>query len=67
MMVQGFDAADPARVSAREIVEEWGSGALGASQMRPQGGYGPLLDFFLNSKIKIELGKPVHEVRLAAW
>jgi monoamine oxidase len=63
MMVQGFDAADPARVSAREIAEEWGSGALGSSQMRPQGGYGPLLEFFLNSKIKIELGKPVHEVR----
>jgi hypothetical protein len=63
MMVQGFDAADPARVSAREIAEEWGSGALGSSQMRPQGGYGPVLEFFLNSKIKIALGKPVREVR----
>jgi hypothetical protein len=63
MMVQGFDAADPARVSAREIVQEWGSGALGSSQMRPQGGYGPLLEFFLNSKIKLGLGRPVREVR----
>ena len=63
MMVQGFDAADPARVSAREIAEEWGSGALGSSQMRPQGGYGPLLEFFLKSKIKIELGRPVREIR----
>ena len=63
MMVQGFDAADPARVSAREIVQEWGSGALGSSQMRPQGGYGPLLEFFLNSKIKIGLGRPVREIR----
>ena len=43
MMVEGFDAADPARVSARDIVEEW-SHALSASQMRPQGGYGPLLE-----------------------
>ena len=45
MMVQGFDAADPRRVSARSIVEEWGeAGSLGASQPRPQGGYGPLLE-----------------------
>jgi monoamine oxidase len=63
MMVQGFDAADPARVSAREIAEEWGSGALGSSQMRPQGGYGPLLETFLTGKFRIELGRPVREVR----
>jgi monoamine oxidase len=45
MMVQGFDAADPRRVSARSIVEEWGeAGSLGASQPRPRGGYGPLLE-----------------------
>jgi monoamine oxidase len=45
LMVQGFDAADPARVSARSIVEEWGSGtSMGASQPRPAGGYGPLLE-----------------------
>jgi monoamine oxidase len=44
MMVQGFDAADPAIVSAREIVEEWSGGGLGLSQPRPQGGYGPLLE-----------------------
>ena len=31
MMVQGFDAADPRRVSARSIVEEWGeAGGPGA-------------------------------------
>jgi monoamine oxidase len=42
MMVQGFDAADPGEASARAIVEEWGT-ALTASHMRPQGGYGPLL------------------------
>jgi monoamine oxidase len=45
-MVQGFDAADPRRVSARSIVDEWGeAGALGASQPRPAGGYGPLFDW----------------------
>ena len=50
MMVQGFDAADPARVSARSIIEEWGEGgSLGASQPRPQGGYGTLFDWLAHS------------------
>ena len=45
LMVQGFDAADPARASARSIAEEWGAdGALGGSQPRPHGGYGPALE-----------------------
>ena len=43
MMVEGFDAADPLRVSARSIAEEWSGGELGASQSRPEGGYGALL------------------------
>jgi monoamine oxidase len=43
-LVEGFDAADPARVSARSIVEEWvGDEALDAPQFRPLGGYGALL------------------------
>src|SRR5262245_54802877 len=42
MMVEGFDAADPKRVSARSIIEEWAS--LGA-QPRPQGGYGALMEW----------------------
>jgi monoamine oxidase len=46
MMVEGFDAADPARVSARSILEEWGEGGeLGTAQPRPQGGYGALMDW----------------------
>src|SRR5262249_13200625 len=50
--VQGFDAADPARVSARSIVEEWGEGgSLGASQPRPQGGYGALFDWLAHSVV----------------
>ena len=52
MMVQGFDAADPARVSARSIIEEWGEGgSLGASQPRPQGGYGALFDWLAHSVV----------------
>jgi monoamine oxidase len=62
MMVQGFDAADPGRASAREIVEEWNGGGLGVSQPRPQGGYGPLLEF-LASELTIQLQTTVREVR----
>lgn len=62
MMVQGFDAADPARVSARDIADEWGGEALESSQMRPQGGYGPLMDF-LAKGLDVRLGAPVKEVR----
>lgn len=62
MMVQGFDAADPARVSARAIVEEWGGGEIGSSQPRPQGGYGPLLEF-LAKDLPIQLQTVVRRIR----
>jgi Flavin containing amine oxidoreductase len=62
MMVQGFDAADPARASAREIVEEWSGGGLGVSQPRPQGGYGPLLEL-LARETNVQLQTAVREVR----
>jgi monoamine oxidase len=62
MMVQGFDAADPGRASAREIVEEWSSGGLGVSQPRPQGGYGPLLEF-LASEASVQLNTVVQAIR----
>jgi monoamine oxidase len=43
-LVEGFDAADPGRVSARSIVAEWVEGdAVGAPQFRPLGGYGSLI------------------------
>ena len=61
MMVQGFDAADPSRASARDIVEEWSGGGLGMSQPRPQGGYGPLLEF-LARETKVQLQTAVREV-----
>ncbi len=68
MMVQGFDAADPARVSARSILEEWGeAGAFGAMQPRPEGGYGALMDWMaidlMSRKANIQLGTVVREVR----
>jgi len=42
--VQGFDAADPARVSAQSIAEEWASGGmLDSPQSRPLAGYASVL------------------------
>lgn len=44
-MVEGFDAADPARVSAQSIADEWRSGgAADSPQFRPLGGYAALMD-----------------------
>lgn len=68
MMVEGFDAADPARVSARSIIEEWGEGGeLGAAQPRPQGGYGALMDWLatdlISRKVKLQLSAVVRELR----
>jgi monoamine oxidase len=67
MMVEGFDAADPRRVSALSIIEEWGAGSLGASQPRPQGGYGTLLDWLANSIVgsgaQLRLGAVVNRVQ----
>ena len=68
MMVQGFDAADPARVSAQSIIEEWGeSGSLGTRQPRPEGGYGALMEWLAHDLIRrgarIQLGAVVREVR----
>ena len=54
MMVQGFDAADPSRISAREVLEEWSGAGLGASQPRPQGGYGPFLEALATSNIQLQ-------------
>jgi monoamine oxidase len=65
MMVQGFDAADPGVVSAREIVEEWSGGGLGVSQPRPQGGYGPLLEF-LAGESTVQLNTLVRAIRWKA-
>ena len=64
MMVEGFDAADPKRVSARSIIEEWAS--LGA-QPRPKGGYGALLAWLtrtiLREGVRLRLESPVYDLR----
>ncbi|MGB8909045.1 MAG: NAD(P)/FAD-dependent oxidoreductase, partial [Candidatus Cybelea sp.] len=41
--VEGFDAADPARASARAIAQEWRSG-VDSTAARPIGGYGHLFE-----------------------
>lgn len=68
LMVQGFDAADPARASARGIAEEWGGGdALLGSQPRPRHGYGPLLDWLASRIVaagaRLRMHSVVREVR----
>jgi monoamine oxidase len=67
-LVEGFDAADPERVSARSIVEEWvEGGALDAPQFRPMGGYGalmaPLADSLKQGRTRLQLESTVHTIR----
>jgi monoamine oxidase len=45
-LVQGYDAADPVRISALEVVEEWtGGGGADGAIARPLGGYYALMKF----------------------
>jgi len=67
-LVAGFDAADPARVSAHFVAREWAAdGMLDAPQFRPQGGYGSLLAALAGtlerSRIRLQLETVVREVR----
>jgi len=67
--VEGYDAADPARASARAIVEEWSGEdeATAASHYRPLGGYGLLLDSLsrtlAGTGVRLQLRTVVREVR----
>jgi len=68
MRVQGYDAALPARASARAIAEEWvGEEASGPGHFRPQGGYGALLAALAGklrgSTVELRLQCIVHAVR----
>jgi monoamine oxidase len=68
MLVQGFDAADPARVSAKEILKEWGGdSSADAPTFRPQRGYGALVDSLASSlapqHVCLQLNSIVTEVR----
>jgi monoamine oxidase len=66
--VQGFDAADPARVSAQSIAEEWGMGGmLDAPQFRPMSGYSSVLTALAGKldrdKVQVQLHTVVKAVR----
>jgi monoamine oxidase len=68
MRVQGYDAADPRRASARAIAEEWGAeGAASYGHFRPQGGYGALLTALAGglrgSRVELRLQSVVRVVR----
>jgi monoamine oxidase len=66
--VEGFDAADPARVSAHFVAKEWGAGGmLDSPQFRPLGGYSSVLSALAGSlgreKIRMQLHTVVKEIR----
>ena len=69
MRVQGYDAADPARASARMIVEEWTGEdeATTATNSRPRGGYGALLAWLAGSleggQVRVQLQTVVRSVK----
>lgn len=68
MLVEGFDAADPARASALEILKEWaGNSAADAPTFRPQRGYGALMESLVAGldpqKTCLQLNSVVTEVR----
>lgn len=68
MLVEGFDAADPARAGAIEILKEWSGGsAADAPTFRPQRGYGALMDSLAGSldpaTASVQLECAVDEVR----
>ncbi|MFL6601225.1 MAG: flavin monoamine oxidase family protein [Steroidobacteraceae bacterium] len=66
--VEGFDAADPAQVSAHFIAREWGAGGmLDSPQFRPLGGYSSVLAALAGAldreNIRLQLQTVVREVR----
>jgi monoamine oxidase len=67
-MAEGFDAADPARASARAIAAEWTGDTLGeVPQSRPQDGYDALLEALMapldTDRLQLWLQASVESVR----
>jgi monoamine oxidase len=66
MRVQGYEAADPARASARAIAEDWSNeSAAGGGHFRPSGGYGAALAALaaaLGGRVEMRLGSAVRAV-----
>ncbi len=68
LLVEGYDAADAARVSTLATIDEWcGGGAADAATFRPQGGYASLLRALAGAldaeHVHVELSTIVREVR----
>jgi len=61
MMVEGFDAADPSRASARAIVDEWCASPQLGAQFRPLGGYSALLGSLARGDVRLQ--SVVREIR----
>jgi monoamine oxidase len=67
-MVEGFDAADPTRISARAVAAEWRvGGAASAATGRPQGGYAALVAALAGAldpqRVALRLGAVVEGVQ----
>lgn len=68
MLVEGFDAADSARVSTHEILDEWnGANAADAPTFRPANGYAAIIDAIAatlpSSLVRVQMNSVVREVR----
>jgi monoamine oxidase len=67
MRAQGYEGADPARLSARVVAEEWaGPGEQHPGHSRPAGGYGALIDSLartLGGGVELRLRSAVRAVR----
>jgi monoamine oxidase len=67
MRAQGYEAAEPRRLSARAVAEEWGEeGKQAPGNLRPAGGYGALLDSLADSlgdTVELRLHSAVRGVR----
>ena len=69
ILVEGFDAADPAVASIQAIAQEWsGDASLQTTQLRPSRGYAPLLESLAASlppeRARLMLQSPVRDI---AW
>ncbi|HET9391599.1 MAG TPA: NAD(P)/FAD-dependent oxidoreductase [Steroidobacteraceae bacterium] len=68
--VEGFDAADPSRVSTHFVAREWGSGGmLDDLQFRPADGYSSVVAALAGElgrdRIRLQLQTPVRRIRWA--
>lgn len=67
MMVEGFDAADATKISARDVLEEWsGNAAADAPTFRPGRGYDTLIEAIRQSlntdRATLRMGTVVQEI-----